>query len=63
MLPYRVSSAALDAEDGDMSKGCKRAEGIVVRSSDRRYIKKLRFEDYEKTFRERNSLKSNLTGV
>lgn len=51
MQQYISSKAALDDSDGDISKGYKRSEGVVVRNSNRLYIKKMRFEDYEKTFR------------
>lgn len=42
---YAKTNAALD--DGGLGK----AEGVVIRSEDRTYIKKIRFEDYEKTER------------
>lgn len=33
------------------------AEGIVIRTADRRYIAKLRFEDYQRTFKQKNKTK------
>ena len=38
--------------DGTGKQNAK-AEGIVIRTYDRSYIAKLRFEDYEKTFKKR----------
>lgn len=47
LMNYRITGINLD----DSDKKCKDGEGIVVRTSDRKYIVKLRFEDYIKTFR------------
>ena len=43
---YKNSKVGLDVSG--------RSEGCVIRNKDRSYIKKLRFEDYEKTFRKMN---------
>lgn len=42
MQSYRTTNAGINCEGG-------RAEGIVIRSDDRKEIVKLRFEDYERT--------------
>lgn len=42
MQSYRITKAGINCEGG-------RAEGIVIRSDDRKEIVKLRFEDYERT--------------
>ena len=39
---FENSKATIDSESG-------RAEGIVVRTKDRSLIRKIRFEDYERT--------------
>ena len=51
---FRHTKAALD----DSQKQNDEAEGVVIRSKDRKFIAKLRFEDYERTIRkmERDSL-------
>ena len=51
---FRHTKASLD----DSEKKNDEAEGVVIRSCDRKYIAKLRFEDYERTIRkmERESL-------
>ena len=45
MEQYRRSQAGIDGT------GEGNAEGIVIRTKDRSYIRKLRFEDYERTLR------------
>ena len=40
----------------DEDKFTGRAEGVVVRNSDRTMIRKIRFEDYEKTIRKHGRL-------
>ena len=42
---FSKSNVVLDENGSGLS------EGVVVRSEDRSYIKKIRFEDYEKTER------------
>lgn len=42
--PYKLTNAGLNGASGS-------SEGIVVRTEDRRYIVKIRFEDYERTFK------------
>lgn len=42
LLAYKTTKAGIDREGG-------RAEGVVIRSDDRKEIVKLRFEDYERT--------------
>jgi hypothetical protein len=54
-LSERLPSSRCALDEG---AGC-RAEGIVVRTADRRIIAKLRFEDYERTLRKRGQLKKN----
>lgn len=48
LLDYKKSLSLLcDVGNGNQKFG--RAEGVVVRSADRKFIRKLRFEDYSKT--------------
>lgn len=47
---FSATSAAID--DGMSGK----AEGVVVRTEDRKIIRKIRFEDYEKTLRKQGEL-------
>ena len=45
LCQFRNTNAAID------ETGKKQAEGVVIRTADRSFIRKLRFEDYEKTLR------------
>ena len=51
LCQFRQSNAVLDAESKGLSKG------VVIRTEDRSFIRKLRFEDYEKTLRKLGKLK------
>lgn len=53
---FESTCAAMDKymPDGSPFKG--RAEGVVIRTMDRRVIRKLRFEDYEKTIKREGKL-------
>lgn len=53
---FSRSRAVLDSEEqaDPLTNKIGRAEGIVIRNADRSFIKKLRFESYEKTIRTRD---------
>lgn len=51
LCQFRNTNVALD------QTGKGQAEGVVIRTSDRSFIRKLRFEDYEKTLRKMGKLK------
>lgn len=52
---FEKSRAVID-EDYDFDNNKGRAEGVVVRVADRSFIRKIRFEDYERTKRKLGSL-------
>lgn len=51
LCQFRNTNVALD------QTGKGQAEGVVIRTADRSFIRKLRFEDYEKTLRKLGKLK------
>ena len=55
LLQFEKSNATID-EDYAFVNGRGRAEGVVVRNESRKLIRKLRFEDYEKTMKRLKSL-------
>ncbi len=50
LCQFRDTNVALD------QTGKGQAEGVVIRTADRSFIRKLRFEDYEKTLRKRGKV-------